>query len=312
MVGYLRSEKVLITGGTGYLGSRIGQFLSECGYQVSLGSREPLRNGEIRNCRQVVTNWQDPELAFCRGYDLIIHAAGMNAKACVESPESAFNFNGLLTDRLVKQTIKDGCKNFFYLSTVHVYDSPLVGCFSESSAVLNSHPYAASHFYGEQALVRALQTGEIRGAVLRLSNCFGSSVVNLKDYWELALNQFVRDAVTKSVITIKGNYLSQRDFLSISVLNQLIEGILNYKDPLSNTINISSGEARTLEDIANIVANTVLTVTGKSVLINKNKNPVHEGDLTIKNTVLSSMGISVSNDLTQEIRALILDLCDKS
>ena len=109
MVGYLRSEKVLITGGTGYLGSRIGQFLSECGYQVSLGSREPLRNGEIRNCRQVVTNWQDPELAFCRGYDLIIHAAGMNAKACVESPESAFNFNGLLTDRLVKQTIKLYC-----------------------------------------------------------------------------------------------------------------------------------------------------------------------------------------------------------
>lgn len=312
MAGHVRPEKVLITGGRGYLGSRIGQFLSECDYQVSLGSREPLKNGEISNCRQVVTNWQDPTLAFCRGYDLIIHAAGMNARDCAESPDSAFEFNGLLTEKLVKHAIKDGCKRFFYLSTVHVYDSPLVGCFSESSAILNFHPYATSHFYGEQALVRALQAGQIEGAVLRLSNCFGSSVVKSKDYWELVLNQFVRDAVTKSVITVKGNYLSQRDFLPISALNQLIKEVLNYKNPLSNTINISSGEARTLEEVANIVADTVFAVTGKNVLINKNKNPVQEGDLIIKNTVLSSMGISVNNDVTQEVRALMLDLFDEN
>jgi UDP-glucose 4-epimerase len=311
LAGYLKPEKVLITGGTGYLGSRIGQFLSECAYQVDLGSREPFKNGEVSNCRQIVTNWQDPELAFCKGYDLIIHAAGMNAKNCAESPDSAFNFNGLLTDRLVKQAVKDGCKKFFYLSTVHVYNSPLVGCFSESSEVLNSHPYATSHFCGEQALVKVLQTGEIRGAVLRLSNCFGPSVVNNKDDGDLVLNQFVRDAITRNLITIKGNYLARRDFLPISELNRIILEVLKYKYPLSNTINISSGKSRTLEEISNISAEMVLAITGEHVRIDKNKDPVHEGELMINNTALSEMSISVNSDLTQEIRELILGLLDE-
>ena len=310
MAGYLKPEKVLITGGTGYLGSRIGQFLSECAYQVDLGSRDPLKNGEISNCSQVFTDWQDPELDFCKGYDLIIHAAGMNSKDCAENPDSAFDFNGLLTERLVKKAVKGGCKKFFYLSTVHVYDSPLVGCFLESSAVLNSHPYATSHFYGEQALIKVIQMGKIGGAVLRLSNCFGPSVMKNKDCGELVLNQFVRDAITRKVITIKGNYLAQRDFLPISELNKVIFEILEYKYPLSNTINISSEKSRTLEEVSNIIAEVVFSVTGEHVQINKNKDPVDEGKLVIKNLVLSEMDIAVSCDLTQEIRKLILDILD--
>ena len=113
MAGCLRSEKLLITGGKGYLGSRIGYFLAEHGYKVTLGSRNPSQNENIRNSDQVFTNWDDPELSFCKGYDFIIHAAGMNAKDCAENPKSAFYFNGTITSRLVKKSIKYGCKRFF-------------------------------------------------------------------------------------------------------------------------------------------------------------------------------------------------------
>jgi UDP-glucose 4-epimerase len=308
MAGYLRPEKVLITGGTGYLGARIGQFLMECGYQVSLGSREPFKSDDISGCHKVTTNWQDPELDFCKGYDCIIHTAGMNAKGCAESPEAAFYFNGICTEKLIEAAIKAGCKNFFYLSTVHIYDSPLVGCFSETSPVSNSHPYATSHFYGEQILVNALKKQEIKGGVLRLSNCFGSSVLGNGDNWELVLNQFVRDAVTKNEITITGNCLSQRDFLPISELVQVIERIFNYKGSIPNTINISSGVSITLEKAANLVADIVFTETGRKVSISKSQQPVDDGNLVIKNTALNTMGIHVSSDLTQEIRGLIRNL----
>tara|TARA_B110001450_G_scaffold252845_1_gene275285 strand:- start:3222 stop:4154 length:933 start_codon:yes stop_codon:yes gene_type:complete len=308
VAGYLRPEKVLITGGTGYLGARIGQFLTERGYQVSLGSREPFKSGDISGCHQVTTNWQDPELEFCIGYDCIIHAAGMNAKDCAESPEAGFHFNGICTEKLIKASIKAGCKSFFYLSTVHIYDAPLVGCFAETSPACNSHPYATSHFYGEQKLVDALKTREIKGGVLRLSNCFGSSVLGNGDHWELVLNQFVRDAVTKNEITIAGNCLSQRDFLPISELVQVVERIFNYEGSIPNTINLSSGVSITLEKAADIVADTIFAETGRKVSISKSQQAVDTGDLVIKNTALNAMGIHVSNDLTQEIRELIRNL----
>jgi len=104
---------------------------------------------------------------------------------------------------------------FFYLSTVHVYDVPLIGCFNESSVTLNKHPYATSHLYGEQALEKALVTVALRGAVLRLSNCFGFPITSTRDCWELVVNEFVRDAVQNKRIIINGNCQSKRDFLPI-------------------------------------------------------------------------------------------------
>lgn len=308
MAGSLRPEKILITGGTGYLGARIGQFLNEQGYQVSLGSREPFKSGEIIGCHKVTTNWKDPALEFCKGYDCIIHAAGMNSKDCAENPEAAFHFNGICTEKLIKAAIDADCKKFFYISTVHIYESPLVGCFSETSAVHNPHPYATSHFYGEKVLVDVLKKHKIQGGVLRLSNCFGSPLLDHEDIWELVLNQFVRDAVVKNEIIIRGNSLSKRDFLPISEFVQVIQRLLNYMGPIPNTINISSGVSITLEKVANLVADIVFAEIGRKVSIRKNQKSLDDGNLTIRNTALNTLGIHVNNDLTKEIRGLILNL----
>lgn len=308
MAGYLRSEKVLITGGTGYLGARIGKFLNEQGYQVSLGSRQPYKSSDVTGCRKVTTNWQDLELEFCKGFDIIIHAAGMNDKDCAESPDEAFYFNGTCTEKLIKAASKANCKKFFYLSTVHVYASPLIGCFSETSIASNSHPYATSHFFGEQVLVEALKKGQIKGAVLRLSNCFGFPVLHNGEHWRLVLNQFVRDAVINNEIVIKGNSLAKRDFLPISELVQVIEQLINYNDTIPHTINIASGRSITLEKAANLVADVILVETGDKISIRKNKKSVDFGKLTIKNTALDSLGIHVNDELTDEIRMLALSL----
>ena len=305
MVGNLNHCRVLVTGGTGYLGARIGQSLAEQGYEVWLGSRYPFANGTVEGCNQVATNWDDSEFKFCKGFDLIVHAAGMNASACAENPEMAYRFNGLLTEKLIEKALAYGCKRFFYLSTVHVYDAPLIGCFKESSVTLNKHPYATSHFYGEQALEKALETGALRGALLRLSNCFGFPITSIRDCWALVVNQFARDAVSKQEIIINGNYLSKRDFLPIAELNKILAEILNYRDTLPSIINISSGKSMTLGEVAHIVSEITSQVIGEKISILKNINSVSEGDLLIDNNALKGMGIPVGRNLNGEMRNLI-------
>lgn len=305
MVGNLNHCRVLVTGGTGYLGARIGKSLAEQGYKVCLGSRYPFANGTVEGCSQAATDWDDSEFKFCKGFDLIIHAAGMNAKDCAENPEMAYRFNGLLTEKLIEKALAFGCKRFFYLSTVHVYGAPLIGRFNESSVTLNKHPYATSHFYGEQALVKALATKSINGAVLRLSNCFGFPITSTRDCWELVVNEFVRDAVQNKRVIINGNCQSKRDFLPISELTNILTEILNYGDHLPSIINIASGKSRTLSEVAHVVSEFTSQVIGQKVSILKNTNSAPEGDLFIDNRTLKDMGIHVSTSLNREIGDLI-------
>ena len=309
-MGLKNSQKVLVTGGTGYLGARVGLSLAAQGYDVFLGSRNPFKNGSIDGCEQVYTDWQHPDLNFCKGYDLIIHAAGMNARACADDPEMAHRFNGLLTEKLIEKALAFGCKRFFYLSTVHVYGAPLIGRFNESSVTLNKHPYATSHIFGEQALVKALATGALKGAVLRLSNCFGFPITSTRDCWELVVNEFVRDAVQNKRVIIHGNCQSKRDFLPISELTNILTEILNYGDHLPSIINIASGKSRTLSEVAHVVSEFTCQVIGQKVSILKNTNSAPEGDLFIDNRTLKDMGIHVSTSLNREIGDLISDVIE--
>jgi len=304
LVGALKNQRVLITGGAGYLGSCIGKYLINSGYDIFLGSRRSFHEDILPGCTNIVTDWEEPSLEFCKDFDVVIHAAGMNAMSCSENPNLALEFNGLSTERLIDKAIFYGCKQFFYLSTAHVYQNPLLGYLDESSLTLNSHPYATSHLYGEQALVKAIKKGKIDGAVLRLSNCFGAPEANDNECWNLALNQFVRDAINLGIITIKGNYLSKRDFLPIGELNRVIESILKFPVLPSSVINISTGKAITLNDVALLISHITHEVTGKDIFIKKNDG-IKEGDLCIKSNVLRKMNIDVNDDLISEIKNLI-------
>ena len=304
-MGIKNSQKVLVTGGAGYLGARVGSSLAAQGYDVSLGSRSSFPHRVVEGCDQVVTNWEDSELKFCKGFDVIIHAAGMNARECDQSPNLAIQFNGEMTERLALKSATYGCKRFIYLSTVHVYQSPLLGVFSEESTTLNTHPYAMSHLYGEEALIRVAKGSAMTGHVLRLSNCFGYPLSKKADCWELVLNEFVRDAFSLGKITIKGDYFARRDFLPISELSRILVDILASTVPIPEIINVSTGNSRTLLEAAIQVGDVVLEMTGKSVEICKNDLPILDSSLKIKNNALDKVGIYPSKDLTQEIRLML-------
>lgn len=299
------SEKVLVTGGTGYLGARIGKSLVTHGYDVDLGSRNPFLHGVVEGCNQILTDWDDPELSFCKGYDFIIHAAGMNAHECGKNPQLAIEFNGKITERLVKKATFYGCKNFFYLSTVHVYKSPLSGRFNEKSANLNTHPYATSHLLGEQALVRITKESSMRGHVLRLSNCFGYPLTQGNDCWGLVLNEFIRDAYRLGRITIRGDYFGRRDFLPISELNRILIKIFGTTGFIPETINISTGTSLSLLEVAGQVSNVITKMTKKPVDIVKENTSENSHELNIENNSLHEMGIVPNNVLIEEIKLML-------
>lgn len=304
-LGLRHCKKVLVTGGTGYLGARIGESLVTHGYDVDLGSRKPFSSGAIEGCNQIFTDWDDPKLSFCKGYDLIIHAAGINAHECEKNPQLAIEFNGEITERLVKKAASYGCKSFFYLSTVHVYKSPLLGRFNEKSANLNNHPYATSHLLGEQALIRITKDSLMKGHVLRLSNCFGYPLTQENDCWNLVLNEFIRDAFRLGRITIRGDCFGRRDFLPIRELNRILIKLIGITGFIPKIINISTGTSLTLLEVAEQVRDVMTERTGKPVEIMKENTSKNSYELNIENNSLHEMSIEPRKSLTEEIKLML-------
>jgi UDP-glucose 4-epimerase len=222
--------RILITGGFGLVGGRLAQHLHSLGHQIVLGSRQAapppawLLDATVVKCA-----WNDSSALaeICRGVDVVIHAAGMNAQDCDADPVAALEFNGLATARLCAAAGNAGVKRFIYLSTAHVYASPLVGSFTEASCPRNLYPYATSHLAGENAVLHAGQRGHVEAAVLRLTNAFGAPAHKDVNCWMLLVNDLCRQVVMSKRMVLRSAGVQRRDFISLTEVGRAIDHVIN-------------------------------------------------------------------------------------
>lgn len=267
---------ILIVGGFGYLGQRLGRYLHDEGFNITLASRGQRENPKwLENGSTLNINWNDTKSFFPKSLqiDTVIHAAGMNALNCSKHPGLAKEFNGDATGRLVKESIENHANQFIYLSTAHVYASPLQGTISEDNQLLNNHPYATSHAIGESHVIAANSSGEIQGKVLRLSNCFGPPVNKATDCWELLVNDICLQASKLNHITLKTSGTQYRDFIPISIFckivcNFLIDNSLNKEKSIFNI----GGRTMTILEMTNLVRDVYFKKFQKKVSLSKEEN----------------------------------------
>ena len=193
--------RVLITGGLGYLGGRLTFHLLHQGHDVFVGTRKKLKSLKepLSFAIPVQMDWSNTNSleSSAKGIDAVIHAAGMDAQACSANPVKALEVNGINTAKMVEAARASGVKRFIYLSTSHVYRSPMIGEIDENTSATNLHPYATSKVAGEKAVLYAKQMGQIEGIVLRLSNGSGHPVFPDTKCWHLILNDLCKQAVEK-------------------------------------------------------------------------------------------------------------------
>ena len=254
----IEPKRVLITGGFGYLGGRLAQYLTEYGHNIVLGSREYPDNPKWPSSLEVMQlNWDDENalVKACKNINVIIHTAGMNAQECGADPVAALAFNGLATARLTRASQKAGVTKFIYMSTAHVYCSPLVGKITDRTCPRNLHPYATSHIAGENAVLFGSENKiDFTGVVLRLSNVVGAPNSINTSCWTLFANNICREAAESHSITIRNNPQAFRDFVSMTTVCEvcrcLIDDVENHH---SYVYNIGSGESLSLLQMANLI-----------------------------------------------------------
>jgi len=304
--------RVLITGGFGYLGGRIAQSLVNQGYQVVLGSRrEQSAPDWLPKIELARIDWNDESSLkiSCKNIDVIIHAAGMNAKESAEDPVAALEFNGVATERLVRASVFAGVTKFIYLSTAHVYSSPLVGKIDEESCLTNKHPYATSHVAGENAVLWANREKQIRGIVLRLSNVTGAPVSKGVNCWMLLIHDLCKQAITKKELQLKSKKIEKRDFVSIKFVVDVIEGFVSDKIKSEyNIFNVGSGKTYSIDEIALIVKDRCEKIFKDTIDINNRACSMNNSreELSYIINRLNNDGVFVKDDICSEIDDILL------
>jgi len=299
-------KTILITGGFGFLGGRLGQYLSE-NYNVILGSRsDQSKPNWLSIAKTLKIDWDDETSLndACNLVDIVIHASGLNAQECSSGPEKALLVNGVYTQNLVKAAINQSVKKFIYLSTAHVYSDSLLGVITEDTPTANTHPYATSHVAGENAVLFATRQEYIEGTVVRIANAFGSPVSKDVNCWMLLVNDLCKQAVVEKSLTLNGDSKTVRDFVTIrdfcSVIGLLIE------NNTSHIVNIGSGKACTIGEMATKIQSNCLNVLGfEPPIILKQKPLINENSFDFQTNYLDSINFKFANDFDVEIRELI-------
>lgn len=307
-----RPVRVLITGGLGFIGGRLAQHLQQNGHQVIIGSRKATRVlGWLPHAAVAAIEWNDDASLqrVCEDVDVVVHAAGMNANDCAADPVGAITFNGVGTARLLAAAILSGVQRFIYLSTAHVYASPLVGVITEEICPRNLHPYATSHLAGEYSVLAANQRGQIEGIVLRLSNVFGAPAHKDVNCWMLLMNDLCRQALQTNRMVLHSSGLQQRDFISMQQVCRVVEDFC-VRDVLAlpfNLFNVGSGRSQSVLQMAHLVQERCLHFTGvKPELSHREKGPDEQTEvLEFSPTRLENAGIVVEHDNNAEIDRLL-------
>ncbi len=213
--------RILIIGGMGFVGGRLAQWLSQNGrHEVCVASRNPDRSLTwLPRAEARYINWNSTsELqVLCDGVDVVAHLAGVNAPDSAADPVMSYEFNVVNTARLVQAAVQAGVRRMLYLSTAHVYGSPLQGEIDEHLCPVPLHPYAISHRAAEDIVRMAHMTGELEGVAVRASNVFGAPAQVASNCWMLLVNDLCRQAVLDHRLVLRSSGQQYRDLIPMQV-----------------------------------------------------------------------------------------------
>lgn len=262
------THRVLVTGGFGYVGGRVAiELASLPDTQIILGTRSPKDPPTwLPGASVTTTDWNNTtnlEQA-CKDVDTILHFAAMNEIDAAKNPAAALQMNGVATVRLVEAAKVTNVKKFIYLSTAHVYGSPLEGCLDETICPRPIHPYATSHRAAEDVVLAAHDESKMTGLVIRLSNSFGAPAHPDVNRWTLLVNDLCKQAITGKKLKLHSAGLQRRDFITLTDVAEAIKHLLSLdKESLGNGIfNVGGCWSPKIIEIANLIASRCENILG--------------------------------------------------
>jgi dTDP-4-amino-4,6-dideoxygalactose transaminase/nucleoside-diphosphate-sugar epimerase len=214
-------KHVLVTGGAGYLGSRLSRDLLEAGFKVRCFDRLYFGRESVADLLETerfeliegnITHLDRyPELFD--GISAVVHLAGLaNDPSCDLDPEMTELVNTRASVDLAQRARRAGVERFVFASSCSVYGAASEVLVDETSRPMPVSLYARSKLHVEEE-IRPMAGAGFVPVILRLGTLFGLSP---RMRFDLAINLMSLHAVTRGKIFVLGGGRQWRPFLHVS------------------------------------------------------------------------------------------------
>lgn len=246
--------KILVTGGTGFIGSRLALEARRQGHAVTVAGQlntdaERVRAAELERSAVAIEQGplQDPAYArrIARDCEAVIHLAAAQHEANV--PESYFfdvNVNGTRT--LMEACEAAGVRRFVYGSTIGIYGESSGDALDESTPPRPANAYGRSKLAAEQ-LVNA-HAGSLQKSIVRISETYGPG-----DFRLLKLYR----ALDRGRFLMIGSGLNRRQPIHVS---DLVRGLMlaaSHPAAVGGTFVMAGEEVLTTRELVGQIAHVL-------------------------------------------------------
>ena len=244
--------KIIITGGAGFIGKYLVNYLLDKGNTITIfdnfsNSEEKsleyyiksgvkIVNGDIRKFDEILKETEDQ--------DVLIHlAAKISVSQSILNPSETFEVNVDGTKNVLEACKKNYVKKIIIASSAAVYGEGSSGMKLKESAKTNPiSPYGKSKLKMEQEIEKNNKNDCV---ILRFFNIFG---IGQTPEYAGVITKFIEMILSNKPLEIFGDGMQTRDFVSI---NDVVESIYDaIKNGKNGTYNIASGKAITINELA--------------------------------------------------------------
>ncbi|MCP3032931.1 NAD-dependent epimerase/dehydratase family protein [Halobacillus sp. A1] len=247
-------EKVLVTGGCGFIGSHIVENLVELGYKVTViddlssGDLDYIDETNVKFYKQDVANSEVIEIIENEAPDYIIHQAAQVSvsKSILDiNKDSKINIQGSVN--LIKAAAQSNVKKIVFASSAAVYGNPEKLPVEIDHSINPLSPYGLSKYTVERYLKLAKDYYNVNYSILRYSNVFGPRQDAIGEGGVVAI--FADRMINNLDISIHGDGEQTRDFVFVKDVADANVKALYRGD--NSIFNVSSGERISVNELFN-------------------------------------------------------------
>tara|TARA_B100000787_G_C16174697_1_gene288345 strand:+ start:163 stop:1146 length:984 start_codon:yes stop_codon:yes gene_type:complete len=174
-------NKILVTGGAGYIGSHVCHLLIDQGHEVTCidslitGNKELLPNSVKLEVFDIAEKEKVKNLIQENNFDLVMHFAGLiRVDESVEQPERYREFNYSKAKIFLETCFENGLKKIIFSSTAAVYGNPPSHKVKETDPTNPLNPYASSKLELENFIKKTSKQYNSNYVILRYFNVAGA------------------------------------------------------------------------------------------------------------------------------------------
>ncbi len=253
------NKNILVTGGLGFIGSKIVADLLEKRYNVFIIDNffsNVKKNSKSKIFNADITNFKSLEKIKLKNIYAIYHLAGQSSgPRSADDPELDAKLNIIGTINMINFASKNKIKKFIFSSTFTVYGDPVISTqkMSENDNCKPKSMYGISKKCCEEYVKNLCEKNNIKWTILRLFNVYGPGQ-NINRIDQGIVGIFINLIKSKETIEITGSLDRFKDLIYI---DDVVEAfILSLKKKSDNQIfNVGTGKKTKISNLLKNINN---------------------------------------------------------